>query len=74
MQVNASLHVTSEVAESFPSRPDRVQECRAAAATEMARLASERNRHLTSAPELADVRDTQLGFVELTFVADTESD
>jgi hypothetical protein len=73
-QVTASLHVKSEIAASFPQRPDRVQECRDAAAAEMTRLAQERRRHLAGRPELADIRDTKLGLVELTFVADTEAD
>jgi hypothetical protein len=72
-QVTASLHVKSEIAASFPSRPDRVQECRDAAAAEMGRIAGERNRRLAGRPELAEIRDTKLGLVELTFVADTES-
>jgi hypothetical protein len=40
----------------------------------MTRLAQERRRHLAGRPELADIRDTKLGLVELTFVADTEAD
>lgn len=73
-QVTASLHVASDVAATFPSRPDRVKEAMDAAEAAMKDLAAERRRHLASAPKLTDMRDTSLGFVELTFVADTESD
>lgn len=74
MQVQATMHVATEIAESFPSRPDRVQEAADAALDAMRDLAAERNRHVSEVPRLADIRDTKLGFVELTFVADTESD
>lgn len=70
-QITASLHVSSEVAESFPARPDRVRECRDAAEVEMDKVAAERGRQLTGAPELSDIRDTKLGYVELTFLAET---
>ena len=74
MRIGATLLVTREIAESFPTRPDRVEECVTQAAEAMGNLAAERHRHLTGRPELTDTRDTELGFVELTFGADTESD
>jgi hypothetical protein len=40
----------------------------------MTELAAERSRHLSEPPRLDDMRRTGLGFVELRFVADTESD
>jgi hypothetical protein len=73
-QVQASLHVATDIAETFPSRPDLVQQAADAALEAMRELAGERNRHVSEAPRLADMRDTKLGFVELTFVAETESD
>ncbi|GAB3776743.1 hypothetical protein FB382_004408 [Nocardioides ginsengisegetis] len=72
-QVTASLHVDSEVAAQFPQRPDFVKEAMDAAEAAMKELAAERNRRLSSPPQLTDTRDTRLGFVELTFTADTES-
>jgi pantothenate kinase len=74
MQIQAQLHVKSEIAESFPSRPDRVQEAANAALEAMREIAAERHRRVSEAPRLAEIRDTKLGLVELTFVADTESD
>ena len=74
MQVSASMHVEKQIAEQFPQRPDLVQEAADAAMTAMAETAAERRRHVSEAPRLTDVRDTQFGYVELTFVADTESD
>lgn len=73
MQVEATMHVKTEIAETFPSRPDRVQEAADAALDAMRHLAAERHRRVSAAPQLAEVRDTKLGFVELRFVADTES-
>lgn len=74
MQVQASMHVETKLAEQFPSRPDLVQQAADAALEAMRETAAERRRHVSEAPRLSDIRDTRLGYVELTFVADTESD
>lgn len=74
MQVEATALVSREMAESFPSHPERVREVALEAEAAMREKAAERNRHLSAAPRLDDMRDTALGFVELRFVADTESD
>jgi hypothetical protein len=74
MQVQAQMHVEKAIAEQFPSRPDYVKQAADAALEAMRETAAERNRHVSEAPRLADICDTRLGFVELTFVADTESD
>lgn len=74
MQVEASMHVETKIAEQFPQRPDLVQQAADAALEAMRETAGERKRHVSEAPRLTDVRDTKLGFVELTFVAETESD
>lgn len=74
MQVQAQMHVEQSIAEQFPARPDLVQQAADAALEAMRATAAERNRHVSEAPRLSDVRDTRLGYVELTFVADTESD
>lgn len=74
MQVDAKVLVAKEIAESFPARPDRVRECMTQAEAAMKALAAERRRHLSGLPRLDDMRETGLGFMELRFVADTESD
>lgn len=74
MQVQAQMHVETAIAEQFPRRPDFVKQAADAALDAMRETAAERNRHVSEAPRLAEVRDTKLGYVELTFVADTESD
>jgi pantothenate kinase len=74
MQIQAQLHVKSEIAETFPSRPDRVQEAVNAALEAMREIAAKRHRRVSEAPRLSEIRDTKLGLVELTFVAETESD
>lgn len=74
MQVSAQMHVDQDVAAQFPQRPDFVKQAMDVAEEAMTKIAAERNRHLSSPPQLTDTRDTRLGFVELTFVADTESD
>ena len=74
MQVQASMHVETKIAEQFPQRPDLVQQAADEAMKAMTETAAERNRHVSEAPRLTDVRDTKLGYVELTFTADTESD
>lgn len=74
MQVQASMHVETKIAEQFPQRPDLVQQAADAALEAMREMAAERHRHVSEAPRLSEMRDTNLGFVELTFVADTESD
>lgn len=74
MQVSASVLVTKTIAEGLPSRPDWVKECMDQAASSMNELAAERHRHITAPPQLADARDTRLGYVELTFFADTAAD
>ena len=74
MQVQASMHVETKIAEQFPSRPELVKQAADEALKAMSETAGERNRHVSEAPRLTDVRDTRLGYVELTFTANTESD
>lgn len=74
MQVSASLLVTKAIAEGLPSRPDWTKQCMDQAADAMSELAAERHRHITGPPRLADARDTRLGYVELTFFAETAAD
>lgn len=74
MLAEAKLMVSKEIAESFPSRKDRVEECARQAAATLTELAAERSRHLSARPALVDMRDTQLGFVELTFQVETAAD
>lgn len=74
MQVSAKVLVTKDIAEALPSRPDFVKKCMDEAATSMNELAAERHRHITAPPQLSDARDTQLGYVELTFFAETAAD
>ena len=69
--VEAKVLVTEEIAQSLPSRPDRVRECMNAAEQAMNEQAAERNRVISHAPKFSDSRPTGLGYVELTFVADT---
>ena len=74
MLVQASMHVETKIAEQFPARPDLVQQAADEAMKAMTETAAERNRHVCEAPRMSEIRDTGLGYVELTFVADTESD
>ncbi len=74
MQVSATALVDKRVAEQLPQRPDLTAEIARQAEDSMRELAAERNRHMSSRPELTELRDTSLGYVELTFVADTEAD
>ena len=74
MLVQASMHVETKIAEQFPARPELVQQAADEAMKAMSATASERNRHVSEAPRVSEIRDTGLGYVELTFVADTESD
>lgn len=74
MQVSAKVLVTKTIAEALPSRPDFVKQCMDSAAESMNELAAERHRHISTPPQLADARDTQLGYVELTFFAETVAD
>lgn len=74
MQVSATVLVTKQIAEALPSRPDYVKRCMDSAAESMNELAAERHRHITAPPQLADARDTRLGYVELTFFAETAAD
>lgn len=70
-EIAAAVLVTREIAESLPSRPDRVQTCRTEAETAMNETAIERGRKVSEAPRFVDARDTGLGYVELTFHAQT---
>jgi len=70
-QIEARVLVTDEIAQSLPSRPDRVRECMNAAEQAMNAEAADAGRAITHAPKFSDSRSTGLGFVELTFVADT---
>jgi len=63
--------VSDEIAQSLPSRPDRVRECMNAAEQAMNAEAADAGREIAHAPKFSDSRSTGLGFVELTFVADT---
>ena len=74
MQVTASMHVETKIAEQFPARPELVQQAADEALKAMRELAAERHRHVSEAPRVSEIRDTGLGYVEMTFVADTESD
>lgn len=74
MQVSAKVLVTKTIAEGLPSRPDWTKKCMDEAAASMNELAAERHRHITAPPQLADARDTRLGYVELTFFAETAAD
>lgn len=74
MQIEAKVPVSREVAESLPGRPDLVEMVTLEAERAMSELAKERHRHLSDRPRYVDARDTELGFVELTFTADTEAD
>lgn len=70
--VQAKVLVSDEVAMSLPKRPDRVRECMNAAEQAMNATAAEERRRISHAPKLVDQRVTGLGYVELTFQADTE--
>jgi hypothetical protein len=70
-QIEAQVLVTDEIAQSLPLRPDRVRECMNAAEQAMNATAAESGRQIAHAPRFSDSRSTGLGFVELTFVADT---
>ena len=74
MQVSAKVLVTKAVAQALPSRPEWVRECMDQAEVAMNELAAKRHRHISTPPQLADARDTSLGFVELVFFADTAAD
>lgn len=74
MQVSAKVIVTKKIAEGLPSNPEWVKRCMDEAATSMNELAAERHRHIAAPPQLADSRDTRLGYVELTFFAETAAD
>ena len=71
--VEAKMLVTKAIAEALPSRPDWMRECATQAESSMNELAAERQRHVSARPQFADARDTQLGYVELTFTAPTEA-
>lgn len=70
-QIEAKVLVSDEIAQSLPSRPDRVRECVNAAEQAMNETAADAGRVIAHAPKFSDSRSTGLGFVELTFVADT---
>lgn len=70
-QIEAKVLVADEVARSLSSRPDRVRECMNAAEQAMNATAAESGRQIAHAPKFSDSRSTGLGYVELTFVADT---
>ena len=69
--VEAKVLVADEVARSLPSRPDRVRECMNAAEQAMNETAADKGRVIAHAPKLVDQRSTGLGFMELTFQAET---
>lgn len=71
MQVEAKVLVTDEIAASLPSRPDRVRECVTAAQQAMDELAADKGRRISESPRLSNQRPNGLGFLELTFVAET---
>ena len=73
MQVEAKVLVTEQIAQSLPAHPERVQECMLEAEQAMNELAGERKRVTSEPPRLIDSRKTGLGYVELTFHADTRS-
>lgn len=70
-QVAAKVLVREEIAYTLPSHPERVRECMNAAEQAMNETAADLGRRISHAPKLSDQRSTGLGFVELTFVADT---
>lgn len=69
--VQAQVLVSEEIYVSLPKRPDRVRECAEAAASAMNATADERGRVISETPRLVEQRQTGLGFVELTFRAET---
>lgn len=71
MQVEAKVLVAEKVAASLPSHPERVQECMLEAEQAMNALAAERHRITSEPPRLIEHRSNGLGFVELTFHAET---
>ena len=70
-QIEAKVLVSEEIAQSLPGRPDRVRECMNAAEQAMDEEAAVDGRRIAHAPKFSDMRPTGLGFVELSFVADT---
>jgi hypothetical protein len=70
-QIEAKVLVADEMARSLPARPDRVRECMNAAEQAMNETAAVDGLQIAHAPKFSDSRATGLGFVELTFVADT---
>jgi len=70
-QIEAKVLVSEEIAQSLPSRPDRVRECMNAAEQAMDEEAAVDGRRISHAPKFSDMRATGLGYVELTFFADT---
>lgn len=71
-QIEAKVLVTEEIAQSLPKRPDRVRECMNAAEQAMNEEAAVEGRRISHAPKFSDMRPTGLGYIELTFFADTE--
>ena len=69
--VEAIVLVKSEIAETLPSRPDRVEQCMLEAEEAMNDLAADRGRVTSDPPRLVEHRPTGLGLVALTFQADT---
>lgn len=69
--VEAKVLVAEEIALSLPNRPDRVRECMNAAEQAMNETAADKGRVIAHAPKLTGQRSTGLGYVELTFQADT---
>ena len=71
MQAEAKVLVTEQIAESLSSRPDRVQECMLEAEQAMNEFAADDGRTTSEPPRLVSHRKNGLGFVELTFHAET---
>jgi hypothetical protein len=70
-EVFAQVLVAREMAQALPSNPHLVQKCRTEAEEAMNAQAIERGRKVGEAPRFIDARDTGLGYVELTFHANT---
>jgi|GEM_PF-5842425 hypothetical protein len=72
-RLTCDVTVLDDIARTFPSRPDRVQEVRVEAAKSMEELAAGRKRTMNEPPRLVNTRETGLGFVVLTFECETRA-
>lgn len=70
--IEATQLVEKKIAERLPAQPGWTRQLADSALEVMNELAAERGHKVSSAPRLADARDTRLGYVELRFVADTQ--